>query len=108
MLRMLLALIGGSVALAGAAEARPDATARAQPKLKPRPVTATTFVFSGRGWGHGVGLCQVGAYGMALRGHDYREILAHYYQGARLGTLPASAGTATAAARAEAAALVGR
>ncbi len=40
--------------------------------------------FSGRGWGHGVGLCQVGSYGMARRGHDYRAILAHYYGGARL------------------------
>lgn len=44
-------------------------------------------VFAGRGWGHGVGMCQVGAYGMALRGSDYRQILAHYYQGARLAPL---------------------
>jgi stage II sporulation protein D len=41
-------------------------------------------VFAGKGWGHGVGLCQVGAYGMALRGASYREILAHYYSGAEL------------------------
>ncbi len=41
----------------------------------------TAWVFTGRGWGHGVGLCQVGAYGMAAAGHDYREILAHYYLG---------------------------
>ena len=39
----------------------------------------TAFVFSGRGWGHGVGMCQVGAYGMALRGKGYKEILHHYY-----------------------------
>jgi stage II sporulation protein D len=38
-------------------------------------------VFTGRGWGHGLGLCQVGAYGMALRGASYREILEHYYSG---------------------------
>jgi stage II sporulation protein D len=38
-------------------------------------------VFAGKGWGHGVGLCQVGAYGMAMRGSDYKEILAHYYSG---------------------------
>jgi stage II sporulation protein D len=38
-------------------------------------------VFAGKGWGHGVGLCQVGAYGMALRGASYREILGHYYTG---------------------------
>ncbi|MGD8377956.1 MAG: hypothetical protein PVF68_17640, partial [Acidobacteriota bacterium] len=39
------------------------------------------FLFSGKGWGHGVGMCQVGAYGMALRGADYEEILHHYYTG---------------------------
>jgi len=36
-------------------------------------------VFTGRGWGHGVGLCQEGAIEMAKRGYNYREILAHYY-----------------------------
>ena len=41
----------------------------------------TSAVFAGKGWGHGVGLCQVGAYGMAMRGADYKEILAHYYLG---------------------------
>jgi stage II sporulation protein D len=41
----------------------------------------TSAVFAGKGWGHGVGLCQVGAYGMAMRGSDYKEILAHYYPG---------------------------
>jgi stage II sporulation protein D len=41
----------------------------------------TSVVFAGKGWGHGVGLCQVGAYGMALRGATYREILLHYYPG---------------------------
>jgi stage II sporulation protein D len=44
----------------------------------------TAVVFAGKGWGHGVGLCQVGAYGMALRGATYREILSHYYPGATL------------------------
>ncbi|MDQ5858201.1 MAG: hypothetical protein M3542_08010, partial [Acidobacteriota bacterium] len=39
------------------------------------------FVFMGRGWGHGVGLCQNGAYGMALAGATYDRILRHYYQG---------------------------
>ncbi len=43
-----------------------------------------SFIFSGKGWGHGVGLCQVGAYGMALRGKKYDQILAHYYTGASL------------------------
>lgn len=35
--------------------------------------------FFGRGWGHGVGMCQVGAYGMALAGAGYDEILKKYY-----------------------------
>lgn len=42
------------------------------------------WLFSGRGWGHGVGLCQTGSFGMAGRGASYREILAHYYSGADL------------------------
>ena len=39
------------------------------------------YTFYGRGWGHGVGLCQNGAYGQALAGRTYREILSHYYPG---------------------------
>lgn len=35
----------------------------------------------GAGWGHGVGLCQIGAAMMAARGYGYREILSHYYPG---------------------------
>ena len=41
-------------------------------------------VFTGRGSGHGVGLCQWGARGRARRGQGYREILAHYYPGAEI------------------------
>jgi stage II sporulation protein D len=41
----------------------------------------------GTGLGHGVGLCQVGARGMAEAGAGYREILAHYYPGSRLASL---------------------
>jgi SpoIID/LytB domain protein len=40
------------------------------------------FVLRGAGWGHGVGLCQIGAAVMADRGKSYREILEHYYRGA--------------------------
>ena len=39
---------------------------------------------NGCGWGHGVGLCQIGAAVMATRGYTYREILQHYYPGAIL------------------------
>ncbi|NLW50069.1 MAG: SpoIID/LytB domain-containing protein [Candidatus Brocadiaceae bacterium] len=47
-------------------------------------VTARDGVFSlqGRGYGHGVGLCQWGARGMARAGHTWQEILQHYYPGA--------------------------
>lgn len=44
----------------------------------------TDFVLHGRGWGHGVGLCQIGAAVMAANGYDYRQILAHYYEGAEV------------------------
>jgi stage II sporulation protein D len=37
--------------------------------------------FYGQGWGHGVGMCQVGAYGMALDGAMYDQILKKYYTG---------------------------
>jgi stage II sporulation protein D len=42
------------------------------------------FNFSGRGWGHGVGLCQVGAYGMAVAGGKYQDILKKYYSGVKI------------------------
>ena len=38
-----------------------------------------TFTLHGAGWGHGVGLCQIGAAVMATKGYTYKEILAHYY-----------------------------
>ena len=38
-----------------------------------------TFTLYGAGWGHGVGLCQIGAAVMAEKGYTYQEILAHYY-----------------------------
>ena len=43
----------------------------------------TMFVLNGKGWGHGVGLCQIGAAVMASRGKGYHEILGHYYPGTR-------------------------
>ena len=41
--------------------------------------SANTFTLYGAGWGHGVGLCQIGAAVMATKGYTYKEILAHYY-----------------------------
>ena len=42
------------------------------------------FTLTGAGWGHGVGLCQIGAALMAERGDEFTQILAHYYPGAEL------------------------
>ncbi|MFA5324226.1 MAG: SpoIID/LytB domain-containing protein [Smithella sp.] len=42
------------------------------------------FIFNGGGWGHGVGLCQIGAAVMASKGFKAEEILAHYFTGAQL------------------------
>lgn len=42
------------------------------------------FVIKGAGWGHGVGLCQIGAVVMADKGYSFKEILSHYYPGSRL------------------------
>ena len=42
------------------------------------------FTLRGRGWGHGVGLCQIGAAVMGERGYTYEEILKHYYRNAQI------------------------
>jgi stage II sporulation protein D len=46
------------------------------------------LVFMGRGMGHGVGMCQHGAMGLARCGKDYRAILEHYFPGTRVGAIP--------------------
>ena len=42
------------------------------------------FVLRGAGWGHGVGLCQIGAAVMGAKGYDYKQILLHYFVGASI------------------------
>jgi SpoIID/LytB domain protein len=44
----------------------------------------TRFVLNGAGWGHGVGLCQIGAAVMGSKGYSYSDILMHYFRGALL------------------------
>lgn len=51
---------------------------------KGRPVT---WVFTGGGWGHGVGMCQTGAIGRAEAGQNYRQILDHYFNGAQVARI---------------------
>lgn len=45
------------------------------------------FIIKGAGFGHGVGMCQTGAAGMALNGHNYKKILKHYYKNTKLKRL---------------------
>ena len=46
-----------------------------------------SFILHGRGWGHGVGLCQIGAAVMGEQGYDYQQILKHYYTDAQITKL---------------------
>ena len=48
------------------------------------PKVPTRFVLKGAGWGHGVGLCQIGAAVMSTQGYNYQQILAHYFPGSNL------------------------
>ncbi len=43
-----------------------------------------SFILHGKGWGHGVGLCQIGAAVMGEQGYTYEQILKHYYKGAEI------------------------
>ena len=45
------------------------------------------FILTGAGWGHGVGLCQIGAAVMGEKGYTYDQILRHYYRGATIKTV---------------------
>ena len=69
----------------------PSATPSPTPTPAPgiSPIGSST-TFYGRGYGHGVGLSQYGARGRALAGQTAAEILAHYYAGTTIGTLPSS------------------
>ena len=84
MRRMLLVLTGLGLAFAVSA----TAGVRAPSPATPAAVTATTFLVSGRGWGHGVGMSQYGALGYAQDGWTFDQILGHYYTGAELGPSP--------------------
>src|SRR3990172_7368163 len=62
------------------------ATPASAQSVQPAPVPGeAVFVVSGRGYGHGVGMSQYGAFGMANEGYTYDEILAYYYSGTKLG-----------------------
>ena len=50
-------------------------------------ISGGRVVIRGRGWGHGVGLCQIGAAAMADKGFDHRQILSHYYPGSEISSI---------------------
>jgi SpoIID/LytB domain protein len=50
-------------------------------------VSETQIEFKGAGWGHGVGMCQIGALGMALNGYSADKILSHYFQNSSMKKL---------------------
>src|SRR5687768_5397535 len=74
----LAALLSSFTLLLGGGE-----PARVQQAAAQEPVISVSV--RGRGWGHGVGLSQWGAYGFAQHGSTYGQILAHYYRGTELG-----------------------
>jgi stage II sporulation protein D len=87
-------LLGGAAAaalLAPGSDAAATTSSTITPTTStPPPSSATStassvVAFTGRGWGHGIGLGQWGAYGYALHGLAYDRILAHYYPGTTLG-----------------------
>ena len=80
--RRLVLALAVTAALLGPTGATPQSSADT--------VTVTTFVITGRGWGHGVGMAQWGAYGYAKHGFTYDKILAHYYRGTKLAPAPVS------------------
>jgi stage II sporulation protein D len=80
--RLLVAALSVAALVAGSAPGYPSSKAPARAEAMPG---TPTFVISGRGWGHGVGMAQWGAYGFAKQGATYDEILAHYYRGTTLG-----------------------
>ena len=57
------------------------------PVLPASAATDEPWVFEGGGWGHGVGMCQIGAIGRAEAGHRYQEILRHYFTGAEVAPI---------------------
>ena len=82
-MRRTLVLVSVLVLAAGsAAPTRTDA--------QPAPAGAATFLVTGHGWGHGVGLSQYGAYGYAQKGVFYENIVLHYFPGTELGAASVS------------------
>ena len=83
---LTIALAAGLLAAGPAAAAPQDLPPVCAAKcVAAKPGTGALFLFSGHGWGHGIGMSQYGAWGYALHGYGYQQILAHYYPGTTIG-----------------------
>jgi stage II sporulation protein D len=83
-------LRGALAAAAAAALALSGAAGGTSVLTTPPTVGAGALLFTGHGWGHGVGMSQWGANGYAQQGWTYDAILGHYYPGTTLGPAPVS------------------
>lgn len=70
-IRKLFAMLRSSLFIVEAARGGPEGN-------------VTGYIFRGAGWGHGVGMCQDGAKGMALSGKNFKQILLHYYSDSQI------------------------
>jgi stage II sporulation protein D len=80
----------GMTAIAALVLVGPASAARGPASSRRAPVASATsasiLYIRGGGYGHGIGMSQYGAYGYALHGWSYQQILAHYYTGTQIGT----------------------
>src|SRR3954451_1173252 len=93
MVSTLAAAVLAALGLSGAPAGHATLSAHTVPAKRAAPVARhaaakPAFFLAGHGWGHGVGLAQYGAYGYALHGWSYDDIVLHYYPGTTLGQAP--------------------
>ena len=86
--RAILVSLAVAALAAGPATAAPSAPACTETCFVAPAGSGPLFLFTGHGWGHGVGMSQYGAYGYAQHGSTYDQILAHYYPGTTLAPAP--------------------
>jgi len=90
MLRRAILLVACAAALAAGRAAAAGPPVCATGCTAAPAGSGALFLFTGHGWGHGVGMSQYGAYGYAQHGWTFQQILAHYYPGTTLAKAPAT------------------
>ncbi|MGH2936004.1 MAG: SpoIID/LytB domain-containing protein [Gaiellaceae bacterium] len=84
LIALVTALLGTGTAAAAPGDSLPPPVC-AKGCVAAAAGTGPLFVFTGHGWGHGVGMAQWGAWGYATHGWTYQQILQHYYPGTTIG-----------------------